>query len=293
MIKPADVGTKKLISLAPDNWVRWVTQIPDIVAIEILNSEFQWISRESDVLIRVKNPQGEEFLVLNEVQLRYDPRIPRRIRAYAGLAEEKFNLPIYPVLVNILKTTNVEIPTTYRANSGGLQVRQDYRVINLWEVDARIAFQESLPSLLPFVPILKDGENESTIREALQILRSNEQLKQLETVLAFFATFVLETELVQEIMRWDMAVLRESPWYQEILREGQARGEARGEARGKREGIILSIENSLEAKFGKDGLELMAQIAPISDLEYLQLVLRQIITANTVAELRQMLSSES
>ena len=55
----------------------------------------------------------------------------------------------------------------------------------------------------------------------------------------------------------------------------------------------MSIENSLEAKFGKDGLELMAQIAPISDLEYLQLVLRQIITANTVAELRQMLSSES
>ncbi|MDB9333263.1 transposase, partial [Nodularia spumigena CS-591/04] len=46
MTKSADVSTKRLISLAPDNWVKWVTQIPDITAQEILNSEFQWISRE-------------------------------------------------------------------------------------------------------------------------------------------------------------------------------------------------------------------------------------------------------
>ena len=36
----------------------------------------------------------------------------------------------------------------------------------------------------------------------------------------FFATFVLESKLVQQIMRWDMAVLRESPCYQEIVNEG-------------------------------------------------------------------------
>jgi len=33
-----------------------------------------------------------------------------------------------------------------------------------------------------FVPILKGGEDEAVIREALQILRGNEQLNQLETV---------------------------------------------------------------------------------------------------------------
>ncbi len=48
MVKPADVSTKRLISLAPDNWVRWVTAIPNINVREILNSEFQWISRESE-----------------------------------------------------------------------------------------------------------------------------------------------------------------------------------------------------------------------------------------------------
>ena len=287
MIKPADVSTKRLISLAPDNWVKWVTQIPDIVAGEILNSEFQWISRESDVLIRVESPQHGKFLVLNELQLRYKPEMPRRMRAYAALAEEKYNLPTYPVLINILKASDAAIPTSYASNIAGLRAIQDYRVINLWEVDVEIAFQQPLPSLLPFVPILKGGENESTIREALQILRADEQLNQLETVLAFFATFVLESTLVQEIMRWDMAVLHESPWYQQILREG----EARGELRGRKEELYSGIELALEIKFGDQGSELMPIISQITDLQKLKAIQQAIKTVNTVNELQQILST--
>ena len=74
--------TKRLISLTPNNWVKWVTQIPDVVAGEILNSEFQWISRERNVLIRVESKEYGNFLVLNELQLRYKPEMPRRMPAY-------------------------------------------------------------------------------------------------------------------------------------------------------------------------------------------------------------------
>ncbi|MEH2157091.1 Rpn family recombination-promoting nuclease/putative transposase [Nostoc sp.] len=289
MNKAADISTKKLISLAPNNWAKWVTGIPDIVTGEILNTEFQWISRQSDVVIQAESPQYGKFIILNELQLRYTSEMPRRMRAYAALAEEKYKLQTYPVLINILKISNSEVPTGFASNFIGLRAIQDYRVINLWEVDVNIAFETPLPSLLPFVPILKGGENESTIREALRMLRADEQLNQLETVLAFFATFVLESTLVQEIMRWDMTVLRESPWYQEILLEGQARGEAEGEARGEVRGIISSIETSLEAKFGSDGLELMSQISQISDLEQLKEILRRIVVANTIQELQNVL----
>jgi predicted transposase YdaD len=163
------------------------------------------------------------------------------------------------------------------AKFAGLQARQDYQVINLWEVDVNIAFQQEISSLLPFVPILKGGDDESTIREALQMLRADEQLNQFETVLAFFATFVLESALVQQIMRWDMAVLRESPWYREI------------EQRGRREEILSNIEMSLEAKFGRDGLEFMPQITQISDFERLKAILRSIVVANTIEEVQQVL----
>ncbi|MBN3927493.1 Rpn family recombination-promoting nuclease/putative transposase [Nostoc sp. NMS4] len=291
MIKPADVSTKRLIGLAPDNWVKWVTQIPDIVAGEILNSEFQWISRESDVLIRVESPQHGKFLVLNELQLRYKPEMPRRMRAYAALAEEKYNLPTYPVLINILKASDAEIPTSYALNIAGLRAIQDYRVINLWEVDVNIAFAQPLPSLLPFVPILKGGDNESTIRDALRILRADEQLNQLETVLGFFATFVLDSAIVQQILRWDMALLEQSPWYQEIFSKGEERGEARGELRGRKEELYSGIELALEIKFGNQGLELMPIISQITDLQKLKAIQQAIKTVNTVNELQQVLST--
>ncbi|MEH2383688.1 MAG: Rpn family recombination-promoting nuclease/putative transposase [Nostoc sp.] len=283
MIKPADVSTKRLISLAPDNWVKWVTQIPDIVAGEILNSEFQWISRESDVLIRVESPQYGKFLVLNELQLRYKPEMPRRMRAYTALAEEKYNLPTYPVLINILKASDAEIPTIYASNIAGLRAIQDYRVINLWEVDVNIAFAQPLPSLLPFVPILKGGDNESTIRDALRILRADEQLNQLETVLGFFATFVLDSAIVQQIMRWDMALLEQSPWYQEIF--------SKGEERGRKEELYSGIELALEIKFGNQGSELMPIISQLTDLQKLKAIQQAIKTVNTVNELQQVLST--
>ncbi|MEY3825596.1 MAG: hypothetical protein RLZZ148_408, partial [Cyanobacteriota bacterium] len=102
MVKKADIGTKRLISLAPEHWVQWVTQQPDIQVEEFLSTEFEWIGRESDVLIKVFSPQWGEFILLHEFQLKYKAEMPLRMRAYTALAEEKLKLPIYPVLINIL-----------------------------------------------------------------------------------------------------------------------------------------------------------------------------------------------
>jgi hypothetical protein len=52
MPKPADIGGKRPISLASDAWVQWVTQSSDAIARKILNSEFQWVSRQNDVLMK-------------------------------------------------------------------------------------------------------------------------------------------------------------------------------------------------------------------------------------------------
>ncbi len=69
----------------------------------------------------------------------------------------------------------------------------------------------ALPSLLPFVPVIKGGGQEAIVRQAVQLLCADEQLSQLEPLLAFFASFVLSTRLVQQIMRRDMAVYNSRP----------------------------------------------------------------------------------
>ena len=131
-----------------------------------------------------------------------------------------------------------------------MMAHQDYRVINLWEVEANLVFEQQLSALLPFVPILKNGANETTVRQALQLLRADEQLQELEPLLSFFASFVLEIPLVQQIMRWDMSILRESPWYQEILKEGLEKGLQQGLQQGLRQEGVNLVLRLIRRRFG-------------------------------------------
>ncbi|MBD1905530.1 hypothetical protein NDI37_14180 [Funiculus sociatus GB2-A5] len=76
-----------------------------------------------------------------------------------------------------------------------------------------------------------------------------------------------------------MAVLQESPWYQEILQQG--------EQNGIRQERLASIELGLEVKFGTEGLQLMPEISQISDLELLKAIQRGVMMVNTIDELQQ------
>ncbi|MBT9161124.1 MAG: hypothetical protein DDT26_02425 [Dehalococcoidia bacterium] len=76
MPKKADIGCKRLISLDPHAWSCWVTGKPQLEFAALLDSDFQWLSRHGDVLIRAWEPQLGEFLIANEIQLRYSDDMP-------------------------------------------------------------------------------------------------------------------------------------------------------------------------------------------------------------------------
>ncbi|WP_159788855.1 DUF4351 domain-containing protein [Sodalinema gerasimenkoae] len=224
--KKSDIGSKKLVSLVPESWASWLTNCPNIKVEELLDSNLQWVGRENDSLMKVSTPELGLFLLLVELQLRYHRKMPLRVRAYTALAGEKYELPVYPVLINILPhVKDPQIPSCYESEFNEIRALQEYRVINLWEVDVNLVFEQNIRSLLPFVPILKGGGEEQVVRRALRELRADEELSQLESLLSFFSTFVLELPVVQQIMRWDMAVLRESPLAQELFREGRVDGQ--------------------------------------------------------------------
>jgi hypothetical protein len=65
--KSSDIGAKRLVSLAPTAWVRWLTGVDTAVSLDILSGEFQWVSRANDVLIRAHSPPHGDFLVANEI----------------------------------------------------------------------------------------------------------------------------------------------------------------------------------------------------------------------------------
>ena len=87
MTKTADIGSKRLISLAPDVWTRWLTGDPAVEVLDFLSGEFQWVARATDVLLKARSLRHGTFLIANEIQFRPDARMPQRIRAYAALDE--------------------------------------------------------------------------------------------------------------------------------------------------------------------------------------------------------------
>ncbi len=76
-----------------------------------------------------------------------------------------------------------------------------------------------------------------------------------------------------------MAILRESPWYQEILKEG--------EKIGIQQEIISSIELGLELKFGDQGLAILPEIRQINDLQILKQIRQALLKVQNLEELRQ------
>jgi predicted transposase YdaD len=76
-----------------------------------------------------------------------------------------------------------------------------------------------------------------------------------------------------------MAVLLESPWYRQILQEGQKIG--------REEGLVDGIEGMLELKFGAEGLQLMPEIRELNNIDVLRAIVAAIKSVDSIEELRR------
>ncbi|MFN6153180.1 MAG: DUF4351 domain-containing protein [Dolichospermum sp.] len=87
--------------------------------------------------------------------------------------------------------------------------------------------------------------------------------------------YVLDIPLIQQIMRWDMTVLRESPWYEEILKEGLQQGLQQGEQQGLQQGLqqgeSVLVLRQLTKRFGEIEFSITQKIQklPTTKLEIL------------------------
>ncbi len=120
------------------------------------------------------------------------------------------------------------------------------------------------------------------------MLRERGVGEEVEAALALFASFVMEPEQVRQIVRWDMAVLKESPWYKQILEEGLQQGLQQGVLEGRREDIL----HLLRVRFDPTGpaLESIAEgLAAIEDAKLLQDLLVEAMQAESLDAFRERL----
>jgi predicted transposase YdaD len=168
----------------------------------------------------------------------------------------------------------------------GLHAQQDYHLIKLWEVDAQLAFQPELNALRPFVPIMEGGNSQTMVQDAVRALRQVESLTDFEPLLAFFANFVLESSLIQQIMRWDMVILEQSSWYNEILN----RGKQSGRQEGRQEEAASLLLRLLDRRVGQLSGDLTQAISALS-LEQLESLGDALFDFATPDDLQQWLAA--
>jgi predicted transposase YdaD len=108
----------------------------------------------------------------------------------------------------------------------------------------------------------------------------------METLLAFFATFVMTPEEVGHLMRWDMTMLRESPWYVEIEKEGLQKGLEQGRLEGRMEGQIEMLISLLTYRFGATRPELADDLRRLGS-GLVRELLDEAMTVSSLAEFEQ------
>ncbi len=288
------MGSKYVLAGDPTEWVRWILQDDSVEVEEVLSGEFRFLLRHSDTVLRVRGRQGP-FVLVVEVQLRLDKRMPRRMRAYAALAEERYDLPVYPAVLYLLPPPKpVELPTHYHSEFMGLVAHQDFRAIAVWEVEARRVLEEGIVALVPFVPLMK-GADEDSIRAGVRLLRERDVGEETEVALALFASLVMDVEQIRRIVRWDMIALRESPWFKQIIEEGRqiglkeglkmglSQGINQGQIRGVVEGRRDDIIHLLRLRFDPIGPRLLAIADSLKRIEDAD-ALRELLTQAALSE---------
>ncbi len=99
-----------------------------------------------------------------------------------------------------------DIVEVYHREFMGQQAHQDFQVIKLWQLEAEQVLAFDNPALLPFVPLMHGGNTETIVRKCAERIRQEAQATELEAILAVFAGYVLDVELIKQTLRWEAAI---------------------------------------------------------------------------------------
>ena len=98
----------------------------------------------------------------------------------------------------------------------------------------------------------------------------------------------LEPLFIQEHFQWEEE--KKMPYITPFEHRAQEKGEAKGKAEGKAEGLLEAIELGLKLRFGAEGLQCLAAVQQLADIDALRRIKQVIETAATPDDIRRLLS---
>ena len=278
-----DVASKILMDTCRDDIIRHFLgiDVAESALIEELPQETVSLKR-SDFPVMVKDSKGQDELLIIELETNWRPVAPLHLLDHRTRYQIKFDID--PTSIIILLKPSGTADNVYQ-NS---EVRFTFRLIKIFEMDARDIIDNGPVCLLPFVPLMKGGE--ALLTEADDLIYGSERTRiqkaDLLTSMAILSGLVSENLPAQLInRRKDMMI--ESAAYDIIKQDGIEEGMRKGMILDAREMLIEVIQT----RFSTVPDEVAEMVAKISDRTALKSLHRQAISCEDLHTLRDKLSA--
>jgi len=239
--------------------------------------------RRSDFAILVTDEEGLRRLVLLEVQSRWEHTLPLRLLDYRTRYLIKYQVKAVSFVLLLRHSDNAT--ATYWDN----EVRFDYRLIRIYEMDAEQIVEKEITCLLPFVPLMRNGEE--WIDKADMLLYESRLPRQdkadMLTVMTIFSGLV-SARLPQLLIAKRRDIMVESAAYDLIKQEGKQEGLQQGLQQGLRQGIL----DNLEVRFGRAPQSIIVTLDSVKEVGVLRTLHRRSSTVASLEEFDQILSEQ-
>jgi predicted transposase YdaD len=167
---------------------------------------------------------------------------------------------------------------------------QDFQVIKLWDIDAEKAPAFDNPAIVPFIPLMQDGNTERMLHKCADRIRQEPGSLELETILSVFASYVLDTELIRRVLRWELRILKESPILEEAFIEHFEQGQQTGVQKGRQEATLAALYQTLTIRFRVSEAYLAKYNFELLDTETLRELNEGALTIQTLADFEDLFS---
>ena len=147
-----DVAAKVLVEKCRDEILRVFLDIPvgESTVVEEVPQETVSL-RRADFAIRVTTEDALPHMVVMEIQSRWEEDIPLRLLEYRTRYILKYGLKTTSILLLLQPSTKAI--NGYRDE----EVTYEYRLVSIYDMDAREILDKSSPCLYPLIPLMRNG----------------------------------------------------------------------------------------------------------------------------------------
>ena len=299
-----DLTMKRLTSEFPEDYVRFALGkeplSAEMLEVEEVDKELPTLLREVDFAARVQVGEDQAVLLV-EFQTSWEADVPERMSSYAWRLYERYRLGVYPVVVVLRRGGELRDEWVMRA-LGREITRFRFEAIPMWEVDGEEILGQGLKGLYPLLPLMRWEERrieevlEDSQRLVLEEIEGRERRADAYVALQVLSGIAHPEKLIRGILR-RREIMLESPFYREILEEGEARGLEKGKAIGLELGeenrLREDVLEVLEVRFGLVPPDVEESVRSLRGRKLLEGLLRRAIVIESLEAFREQVSEIS